>query len=359
MRRALASMLLLVAFLLSFAGSASAFVDYDSKNRVGDFGDPFAPQAGLTDPLALELHQENTILCYDPATGVLVYVRQNPWTSFDPLGLASVSFGDGEMSSSTVSEENEEEGDEELPEDGATVSFGEFNPGTTKFSRAAARPKPVDSAKVAKRAAEEYVGQIIISEMPMEAKAKALSRAGEMAKENGYVEAGRYLHNNALAIKDTGPTRKAAGAVAMAVDLAAIPLPPVLTVAKTANKGLRFISATSNAPISGGKKPIIVGENMKRVQQYADDVGGHAYRPWKNDPFDFDLGMKRNQRWIKDQMRDGRQIIDIGPDFQRRAATGRNSPFYEMERRNLNGYDNYRKVFERNGQTGGVPGLDK
>ena len=87
MRRALAIWTLLAAFLLSFAGSASAYVDYGSKNRVGSFGDPFASQVGLTDPLALELHQENTIAIYDPATGVLVYVRQNPWTFFDPLGL--------------------------------------------------------------------------------------------------------------------------------------------------------------------------------------------------------------------------------------------------------------------------------
>jgi len=77
MRRALASLFLLVAFLLSFAGSASAYVDYGSKNRVGDFGDPFAPQVGFAD----------TIAVYDPATGVLFYVRQNPWTMVDPLGL--------------------------------------------------------------------------------------------------------------------------------------------------------------------------------------------------------------------------------------------------------------------------------
>ena len=39
-------------------------------------------------------------------------------------------------------------------------------------------------------------------------------------------------------------------------------------------------------------------------------------------------------------MRDGREIIDIGPDFQRRLSpNGRNSPFYEMERRNLDSYD--------------------
>ncbi len=56
-------------------------------------------------------------------------------------------------------------------------------------------------------------------------------------------------------------------------------------------------------------------------------------------------------------MRDGRQIIDIGPDFERRAVRGV-SDFYEMERSQLKGYDNYIKVFQRNGNTGGVLGLD-
>jgi RHS repeat-associated protein len=111
-------------------------------------------------------------------------------------------------------------------------------------------------------------------------------------------------------------------------------------------------------PKAASQKPIIVGENMKRVKEYLDKVGGHAYRPRKNDPFDFDLAMKRNERWIKDQMRNGREVIDIGPDFQRRAVTGRNSPFYEMKRRNVKGYDNYNKAFERSGNVGGVPGLD-
>jgi len=106
------------------------------------------------------------------------------------------------------------------------------------------------------------------------------------------------------------------------------------------------------------KPPIIIGENMKRVKEYADKTGGHAYRPWKNEPFDYDLAMKRNKRWIQDQQKQGREIIDIGPDFQRRAATGRSSPFYEMERQSLKGYGNRQKVFERSGSSGGVPGLD-
>ncbi len=99
---------------------------------------------------------------------------------------------------------------------------------------------------------------------------------------------------------------------------------------------------------------------MVRVREYANRIGGHAYRPWRNEPFDFDLALQRNARWIKDQMKQGREIIDIGPDFARRSATGRRSPFYELERRLIReqNYERYRKVFERFGQRGGVPGLD-
>jgi RHS repeat-associated protein len=114
-------------------------------------------------------------------------------------------------------------------------------------------------------------------------------------------------------------------------------------------------AGSSNA----SKKPIVIGENMKRVQQYADDIGGHAYRPWKNDPFDYNLGMKRNKRWIQDMKREGREVIDIGPDFKRRSLGKDPSDFYNMERSQLKGYDNYNKVFERTGKnSGGVPGLD-
>jgi hypothetical protein len=58
--------------------------------------------------------------------------------------------------------------------------------------------------------------------------------------------------------------------------------------------------------------PIIIGENMRRVQQYADRVGGHAYSAWKLDPWDAATAMKRNERWIQGQIRQGREIIDIG-----------------------------------------------
>ena len=100
-----------------------------------------------------------------------------------------------------------------------------------------------------------------------------------------------------------------------------------------------------------------MGENMDRVKEYARRKGGHAYKPWPNKPFDKALGMRRNERWIRDQKRAGREIIDIGPDFRRRATPGKGpSDFYEMERRVLGDYPGRKPVFDR--ARGGVPGLD-
>jgi len=120
------------------------------------------------------------------------------------------------------------------------------------------------------------------------------------------------------------------------------------------------ISVAEKEAVEGvvAEKPIVIGENMKRVQQYADEIGGHAYQPWKNEPFDYDLGMKRNERWIQDMKKEGREIIDIGPDFKRRSVGRDPSDFYNMERSQLKDYGNYTKAFERTGTSGGVPGLD-
>lgn len=61
---------------------------------------------------------------------------------------------------------------------------------------------------------------------------------------------------------------------------------------------------------------------------------------------------------------EGREVVDIGPDFQRRRMRVEqgirpDSPAYNLERKVLQGYERYRKVFERTGKyRGGVPGLD-
>jgi hypothetical protein len=61
---------------------------------------------------------------------------------------------------------------------------------------------------------------------------------------------------------------------------------------------------------------------------------------------------------------EGRQIIDIGPDFARRAQRVQqgirpDAPAYNLERMDLNGYGGYQSIFERTGKySGGVPGFD-
>ena len=121
--------------------------------------------------------------------------------------------------------------------------------------------------------------------------------------------------------------------------------------------GFRAGPFESGFAAKAGAKPLVIGENMARVRQYADEIGGHAYRPWGGAPDD--VALRRNERMVRDAMREGREIVDIGPDFARRAAGRGPSPFYGVERRVTDGYDNYRRVWERFGrQSGGVPGLD-
>ena len=138
-----------------------------------------------------------------------------------------------------------------------------------------------------------------------------------------------------------------------------IDLLPVISGLGEATDLLRIGKNTDNlvdAAKAGQKAPIIIGENMKRVKKYADEIGGHAYRPWSNLPFDYDTAMRRNKRWINDMMKEGREIIDIGPDFARRRTGVSPSDFYNMERTQVKGYAKYKKVFIRNGKFGGLPG---
>ena len=71
--------------------------------------------------------------------------------------------------------------------------------------------------------------------------------------------------------------------------------------------------------------------------------------------------MEANRLWIQEARNAGKQVIDIGPDFARRAQRVEqgirpDSIFYNMERMETKGYENYLKVFERTGKyTGGVP----
>ena len=82
----------------------------------------------------------------------------------------------------------------------------------------------------------------------------------------------------------------------------------------------------------GKKAPIVIGENMsERVIPFAKEIGGTYYKPWKMDLFEMDLALKRDERWIRNIVKEGREIIDIGIDKTRQTR----SPFYKRENRVL------------------------
>ena len=109
------------------------------------------------------------------------------------------------------------------------------------------------------------------------------------------------------------------------------------------------------------KAPVIIGENMKRVSDFANKNGGVTINDFIPSS---EWSLEKNTDWIKQMVDEGREIIDIGPHFNRRLddlEAGRD-PYrlaYNLERMITKGYENYRKVFDRLGKwRGGVPGFE-
>ena len=112
-------------------------------------------------------------------------------------------------------------------------------------------------------------------------------------------------------------------------------------------------------------KPVVIGENMReRVVPFAQQKEYLTI----ND-FVSNWSMEANAAWIRRMMREGRRIIDIGPDFYGRHAGLRevschlHRHAYALERYLLKGYPNYERAFVRirtpRGIGGGVPGLSR
>ena len=103
---------------------------------------------------------------------------------------------------------------------------------------------------------------------------------------------------------------------------------------------------------------------MRRVNRYADEVGGETIDSWLNGR---KWTQELNDEFIDTMKAQGREFKDIGPDFSRRLrnrvdpSQGRPpSDVYGGERRQLLDYDNYEKLYERSGKyDGGVLGFDK
>ena len=92
---------------------------------------------------------------------------------------------------------------------------------------------------------------------------------------------------------------------------------------------------------------------MKRVRGYAGIVGAEAYEG----------PAEGSAVWVRAATDDGREIIDIGPDFARRrelvgqGASRLDSLYYSVER--MEAGEAARPVFKRTGRLeGGVPDFD-
>ncbi|HOV48078.1 MAG TPA: RHS repeat-associated core domain-containing protein [Anaerolineae bacterium] len=143
----------------------------------------------------------------------------------------------------------------------------------------------------------------------------------------------------------------------------------VVDVAQAANRlddTMDVLRGVENAAEAAGhRSPTVIGENMERVRRYAKQIGGETIDDW--------LAGRTWTRELNDEFiaavnKEGREVIDIGPDFDRRLRhcldpadpLGRPpSLVYGSERRQLLGYENYRRAYGRFWKYGGgVPGLD-
>ncbi|MFZ5723823.1 MAG: RHS repeat domain-containing protein [Pseudomonadota bacterium] len=129
-------------------------------------------------------------------------------------------------------------------------------------------------------------------------------------------------------------------AVALGLDVvgAAIPIPGAGPALKTG----RVVNGAASAADKG---PVIIGETMGRVEAAASKIPNAKIL---NDMPDFRASgksadqvtsamMQHNRKWILEQIRSGRPILDIGRDPNR----GKPSIFYDMEQQMIK---NYRKL---------------
>ena len=163
------------------------------------------------------------------------------------------------------------------------------------------------------------------------------------------------IANVVMGIKSARDNIRAGRYVAAAVDVGGALLDGVAVLAPAVPGGVGAVIKTARAvervddavdatrvARGVGSDPVIIGETMARVENAAAKYPGAKIL---NDMPDFNqMGMTReqvtsammqhNRKWILEQMRSGRQIIDIGPDINRSTP----SIFYQMEQQMLRNY---------------------
>jgi hypothetical protein len=134
-------------------------------------------------------------------------------------------------------------------------------------------------------------------------------------------------------------------------------------IAKPETGATQTLVADVGSRVPAGAPPVVIGENMVRVARYANKIGGVTIGDWlAGRTWTSEL----NDEFIATMKAEGREFVDIGPDFGRRLRNRVNpsrgrpaSKDYAGEREQLQGYGQYSRVYARQGKfQGGVPGLD-
>lgn len=79
------------------------------------------------------------------------------------------------------------------------------------------------------------------------------------------------------------------------------------------------------------KLKIVIGEGMDRVKAFARANNAKWYQSWgknfREEIFNLEKSLQRNERWLRSKIKQGYEIIDIGP-----RGNEITSPFYRLER---------------------------
>ncbi|MDV7390838.1 RHS repeat-associated core domain-containing protein [Arthrospira platensis SPKY1] len=115
------------------------------------------------------------------------------------------------------------------------------------------------------------------------------------------------------------------------VDTAVDAIQTVNQVSNAAQATNQAANAVQNADTARKiNNRIVIGEGMEAVKAAAHKHGAKWYQAWsKNflpENFDLDKSLARNERWIREKIQQGYEILDIGIDPIR----SNRSPFYEL-----------------------------
>lgn len=125
--------------------------------------------------------------------------------------------------------------------------------------------------------------------------------------------------------------REAAGGIARTLDDTTL----ARRVGKGSVKEARRVVKQAEKIVEAAQdsKVVVIGESMeKRVIAHAKKINAKWYKARKIKPFDETLAIKRNERWIKEKIKDGYTFVDIGIDFDKATR----SEFYKLEKEILN-----------------------